>query len=173
MTVNSRTLLTVSAAATRAIGTRLGGLVRPGDVVVLTGDLGAGKTVVVQGVAESLRVSGAVTSPTFNILVVHRGDPVDLAHFDLYRLERVWELEDIDFWGVLESGCVSCIEWGDRFPEALPDDVLALSLRITGDESRTVAVTASGTRSEALASAWLDACAGVDGVTVVQGGDTP
>jgi tRNA threonylcarbamoyladenosine biosynthesis protein TsaE len=165
------TLGSVSAVATRAIGTALGAAARPGDVVALSGDLGAGKTVIVQGAAEALGVRGAVTSPTFNILVVHRGPAADLAHFDLYRLEHAEQLEDIDFWGVLESGCVSLIEWGDRFPEALPPDVLTVTLQITGDEARTISLAPSGARSAELAGAVLEACAGLEGVTVRRGGD--
>lgn len=154
-----------SAAATRAMGAALGRLVRHGDVIVLTGDLGAGKTVVTQGLADALGVSGRVTSPTFNILVVHRGEP-DLAHFDLYRLEHAWQLEDIDFWGVVEGDAVSVIEWGDRFPESLPPDVLTVTLAISGDESRHIVVSSSGPRSAEVARAWSAACRGLDGVTV-------
>ncbi|MBE0417051.1 MAG: tRNA (adenosine(37)-N6)-threonylcarbamoyltransferase complex ATPase subunit type 1 TsaE [Coriobacteriia bacterium] len=147
------------------MGVALGRAVRPGDVVVLTGDLGAGKTVIAQGVASALGVSGHVTSPTFNILMVHRGH-VDLAHFDLYRLEHAEQLEDIDFWGVIEGEAVSLIEWGDRFPQALPADVLTVTLVITGDEYRRIDVSAPGARSSELASEWCAACAAIDGVTV-------
>ena len=161
-------MATASADGTRATGVALGGRVRPGDVIVLTGDLGAGKTVITQGVASSLGVAGHVTSPTFNILVVHRGT-IDLAHFDLYRLEHEWQLEDIDFWGLVESDAVSVIEWGDRFPAALPADVLTVTLAITGDESRRITVSASGERSQALRSDWLEECANLGGVTVTAG----
>lgn len=163
---------TDGAEATRQVGVALGGVVRAGDVVALTGDLGAGKTVLTQGLASALGVDGHVTSPTFNILVVHSATPADLAHFDLYRLEHEWQLEDIDFWGVLESGAISVIEWGDRFPEALPDDVLTVALGITGDESRRIAVGASGLRSSTVAESWREACAGRKGV-VVSGGELP
>ncbi|MBW6467910.1 MAG: tRNA (adenosine(37)-N6)-threonylcarbamoyltransferase complex ATPase subunit type 1 TsaE [Coriobacteriia bacterium] len=171
MSALSFVMETDSAAATRRAGAALGAAVHAGDVVILTGDLGAGKTVIAQGVASALGVSGHVTSPTFNILVVHRGS-VGLAHFDLYRLERAEQLEDIDFWGVVEGDVVSLIEWGDRFPEALPADVLTLTLEITGDESRRIAVSASGERSGALAGSWRSACAGLDGVAV-PGGRAP
>lgn len=163
-------MTTASAGGTRAIGAALGRLVRPGDVIVLTGDLGAGKTVITQGLASSLGVAGHVTSPTFNILVVHRGE-IDLAHFDLYRLEHECQLEDIDFWGVVESDAVSVIEWGDRFPGALPDEVLTVVITITGDESRHMAISASGPRSTALAREWAAACAHLDGVSAASGGE--
>jgi tRNA threonylcarbamoyladenosine biosynthesis protein TsaE len=163
-------MATASADGTRATGAALGGLVRPGDVIALTGDLGAGKTVITQGLASSLGVAGHVTSPTFNILVVHRGE-IDLAHFDLYRLEHEWQLEDIDFWGVLESDAVSVIEWGDRFPGALPEDVLTAVITITGDESRHLSLRASGPRSAALAREWAAACAHLEGVSPASGGE--
>lgn len=158
-------LETSSAEATRAVGSVLGRLVRPGDVIALAGDLGAGKTVLTQGMASSLGVSGRVTSPTFNVLVVHRGE-IDLAHFDLYRLEQAEQLEDIDFWGVVESDAVSVIEWGDRFPDFLPADVLTVTLTITGDEARRIDAAPSGPRSTGLARAWSPACAEIRGVTI-------
>ncbi len=155
---------TVSAEATRAAGKALAGVVREGDVIVLTGDLGAGKTVIAKGLADGLGIVAPVTSPTFNILLVHQGTKT-LAHFDLYRLEKAVQLEDIDFWGTIESDTVSVIEWGDRFPEALPQDVLTVRLVITDDESRHIEVSASGPRSAQLAEEWLDALAGLEGVT--------
>lgn len=152
-----RRLRTSGAALTVSFGRRLAPLLAPGDVVVLAGDLGAGKTCLVKGVAEGLGVAEPVTSPTFNILLVHRGRLV-LNHLDLYRLDREAQLDDIDFWGVLESGGVSFVEWGDRFPGALPGDLLAIEFHILGDEERELELCASGARSMALASAWSRAC---------------
>lgn len=146
-----------SAAHTVSLGRRLAPLLLPGDVISLTGDLGAGKTCLVKGVAEGLGVAGRVTSPTFNILLAHPGR-LTLNHFDLYRLEREAQLDDIDFWGTLESGGVSFIEWGDRFPHALPADRLDVSLRIDGDEERSLTVEPTGPRSRSLAERWTAAC---------------
>lgn len=161
-------MVTSSALETRDAGAALGRLVQPGDVIALTGDLGAGKTVLAQGLASALGVSGPVTSPTFNILVMHRG-AVDLAHFDLYRLEHESQLEDIGFWEVVEGEPVSVIEWGDRFPGSLPEDVLTVMLTITGDDTRRVAVSCSGARSEALAREWRLLC-GISGHAATPGG---
>lgn len=147
---------TASGQETAHAGRLLARLLQPGDVVTLTGDLGAGKTCLVKGVAAGLGVIEPVTSPTFNILVVHCGT-LDLYHFDLYRLERAAELEDIDFWGTLEAGGVSFIEWGERYPEALPDDHLAVAIEIDDDESRTFTLAPTGPRSSALAAAWAGA----------------
>lgn len=146
-----------SPARTVSFGRRLAPLLAAGDVAVLTGDLGAGKTCLVKGVAEGLGIEGRVTSPTFNILLAHAGR-LTLNHFDLYRLEREEQLEDIDFWGTLESGGVSFIEWGDRFPGALPADRLDVSLRIDGDEERSLVAEPTGPRSAELAERWGAVC---------------
>ena len=150
---------TGTLAATRLAGAALADLLEPGDVVSLCGDLGAGKTSFAQGVAWGLGVDGPVVSPTFTILVVHEGR-MTLYHFDLYRLEDAGQLEDVDFFGTLESGGVTLIEWGDRFPEALPTDRLEVEITIEGPEARRFRVTGTGPRGGALATAWLAAVAG-------------
>ena len=154
------TLHTSNERETEVIGMRLARVLKPGDVVSLSGDLGAGKTHFVKGVAEELGVPEPVTSPTFNILLVHPGR-LTLFHFDLYRLERVGQLEDIDFWGTLEADGVSFIEWGDRFPGALPDDRLEVGIHREDVERRRFDVTAYGERSTRLAADWAAACGDV------------
>lgn len=149
-------LRTSSEEETSAAGRLLAPLLAPNDVVALTGDLGAGKTALVKGVAAGLGVTEPVVSPTFNILLVHEGR-LTLYHFDLYRLEDASQLEDVDFYGMLEAGGTSLIEWGERFPSALPADHLAVVLRIRGDYEREIALVPGGPRSTALARAWLDA----------------
>jgi len=155
---DARTFKTSGAAQTMRAGALLAGLVAPGDVVLLSGDLGAGKTQLTKGVAMGLGVEEPVTSPTFNILLVHEGR-IPLYHFDLYRLDKATELQEIDYDATLEADGVSVVEWGDRFAEARPRAGLAVAIRITGDEERQVEVVALGERGEALASAWLDALA--------------
>ncbi len=150
---------TLSAEETRRAGRLLGEVTEAGDVVVLTGDLGAGKTVLAKGVAEGLGITDPITSPTFNILLLHRGR-IDLAHFDLYRLETAAQLEDIDLWGVLEGGVVALIEWGDRFADELPPDRLTVSLAIVDDEARVISLEPSGPRSVALAASLFTAWEG-------------
>jgi tRNA threonylcarbamoyladenosine biosynthesis protein TsaE len=147
---------TESASATAAAGRSLASVLVGGDVVALEGDLGAGKTTLARGVAEALGVAGAVTSPTFNILMVHPGEPT-LYHFDLYRLDAEDQLEDIAFWEMLEAGGVSLIEWGDRFPDALPSDVLHVEIAIGAEGRREFRLSATGTRSARIASAWMAA----------------
>lgn len=100
------------------------------DCVVLSGDLGAGKTQFAKGFAAGLGVDDEITSPTFNILFEYVGDELPLLHFDLYRLDEEDELTDIDFFGLLESGAVCLIEWGDKFPAAMPDERSTFRLRL-------------------------------------------
>jgi len=142
-------LHTESAEATGRLGEALGTLAAPGDVLLLSGDLGAGKTQLVKGLAVGLGVTEPVTSPTFNILLVHEGR-LPLYHIDLYRLDSAVQLEDIDYFGTLESGGVTAVEWGDRFAEAAPPDRVAIGLHIVGDRERRVEMEGVGERSRTL-----------------------
>ena len=150
---------TSSERETVELGRRLAALLEPDDVVSLTGDLGAGKTALVKGVAEGLGVAEPVVSPTFNILLVHPAR-IPLLHFDLYRLDDEAQLEDIAFYETIESGGASFIEWGERFPHALPPDHLAVAMEITGDESRRLTLVPGGPRAEKLADGWVRASGG-------------
>lgn len=158
-------LRTANEQATFDAGRALAGMLLPDDVVSLSGDLGAGKTVLVRGVADGMGVVGPVTSPTFNILLLHPGR-LTLYHFDLYRLEREGQLEDVDFYGTLEAGGVSFVEWGERFPDALPPDHLAVSLRIAENDTRALELLPTGPRSRTLAEDWAGACRGLRGCEV-------
>lgn len=154
----SSTITTESDTATRAAGQALAPLVAPGDVIVLSGDLGAGKTQLTKGLAAGLGVAEPVTSPTFNILLVHEGR-IPLYHLDLYRLEHAYELEDLDYFATLEGDGVAVVEWGDRFAEAAPAQGLAVSILIEGDNERRIVVDSIGLRGEELASAWSETLA--------------
>ncbi len=136
MPVRTIAITTDSDAATQAVGRALAALVAAGDVVVLSGDLGAGKTQLTKGLAAGLGVVEPVTSPTFNLLLVHVGR-IPLYHFDLYRLEFAEQLDDLDYWGTLEADGVSVVEWGDRFAEAVPEECLVVRMLITGDDERS------------------------------------
>lgn len=158
---NAYLLRSDSADATKALGCKLAPCLEAGDVVLLFGDLGAGKTQFVQGVARGLGIHDDVTSPTFNILLEYRGT-LPLYHFDLYRLdpESPDQLEDIDFFGVVEGDGASFIEWGDRFPNDMPEDRMEVSLTVGDDQVRTLRVRATGARSAQLADAWRQAVEG-------------
>jgi tRNA threonylcarbamoyladenosine biosynthesis protein TsaE len=118
-----------TAEAMRELGRRLAELLRPGDLVVLSGDLGAGKTTLTQGLGAGLGVRGDVTSPTFVIARVHPstvGGPA-LVHVDAYRLESLAEVDDLDLDAALEES-VTVVEWGAGLVEALAEDRLELTL---------------------------------------------
>lgn len=168
-TAASYRILTDGEPATEAVGAALSPLLAPDDVLLLSGDLGAGKTHLSKGVAAGLGIADPVTSPTFNILLVHRGGRLVLYHLDLYRLEHAEELDEIGYWEALESGGVSLVEWGDRFPEAAPVQYVAVELHITGDDDRTLAVSGVGVRGGVLAAAWAAASLGLPGVRVEGG----
>src|SRR2546421_3905312 len=109
---NGVQLSTQTADQTRAVGEAVGGLLEPGDVVSLTGDLGAGKTTFVQGAAPPLGVRDPVVSPTFTLVRQYRGD-VPVYHLDMYRLDRVQDVLDLGFEEMIEGDSVVFVEWGD------------------------------------------------------------
>ncbi len=133
---------------TRAAGAELAGLLRPGDLVILAGGLGAGKTTLTQGLGEGLGVRGPITSPTFVIARVHPslvGGPA-LVHVDAYRLGSAVELDDLDLDASLADS-VTVVEWGHGLVEHLTEDRLEVTL--TADpltEERTVVVVGVGAR---------------------------
>ncbi len=136
---------------TMAIGSAVAPLLEAGDVILLCGGLGAGKTRFAKGVAEGMGVSDEVASPTFNILRVHETPTtVPLAHWDLYRLDDPGQLDDVDYFGVLESGCISLVEWGDKFAEAIPDECVRLDMSIGEGDARTLRFEGIGARGAAL-----------------------
>lgn len=120
---------------TIAFGARLGALLQPGDVLVLTGDLGAGKTQLTKGIATALGVTDDVTSPTFNILMVYEGGRMPLYHFDLYRLDDPDQLEDIGLYELLEADGACVIEWGEQFADEIGPDRLDVVLTRLDDET--------------------------------------
>jgi len=160
-----RVVATTSQAATQVVGGALAELALPGDVLLLSGDLGAGKTQLTKGLASGLGVVEPVTSPTFNILLVHQGR-IPLFHFDLYRLSSADQLEDLDYWGTLEADGIAVVEWGDRFAEAAPPECVSVAIQLVSDEERQLEIVGQGARGEQLAQAWVSACAGLLGVSV-------
>lgn len=134
------------SAATEALGRAVGRVAADGDVICLTGDLGAGKTLFTKGVAEALGVPAEeVTSPTFAIMNVYEGTEMEVRHFDLYRLNRAEELDDIGFAEYAGGDGVTLIEWAELFAEELPEEYLQLLITKEGDGRRAV-LTAMGVR---------------------------
>jgi tRNA threonylcarbamoyladenosine biosynthesis protein TsaE len=181
----SMTVTCKSAYETRAFAEYLGTFLAANDVLLLSGDLGAGKTEFAKGVASAFGITEAVNSPTFNLLLVHeikperaeqagwvgqlepaerseqamqldsaelpanrlRKSPHSLYHFDLYRLDSADQLDDLDYFGLLEDGALSVVEWGDRFSDALPNDYLLITITSQVDEQRTIRIDSIGPRS--------------------------
>lgn len=143
---------TRSEAETEAFGALLAGLLSPGDVVLLRGDLGAGKTTLVRGACRSLGIVEPVTSPTFTIGHLYHGTSV-VAHLDLYRFNGLSNAE----WGDLEpyfDGTIAFVEWPEAGQQALPPAAISLLLEHVGpDERRISADAARGTLLEEIARA--------------------
>ncbi len=135
----------VTEADTLAFGGRLGALLRAGDLVILSGSLGAGKTVLTKGIAAGMGVVGIVMSPTFVIARVHRprGSGAPLVHVDAYRLAGALELDDLDLDTDLTSSVV-VIEWGEGVAEQLAEDHLLIRLTRHPDDSRTAELVPVG-----------------------------
>lgn len=157
---------TYGPAATAALGELLGGLLQEGDVLVLSGDLGAGKTCLTGGVARGLGDFSRVTSPTFTIMCVHDAGRIPLYHFDLYRLDDPAQLDDVGIFDLLEADGACLIEWGDLFADELGEDRLDVALRrdeVAGDPGceppRLLELAAHGARAQELASAFDEAVA--------------
>ncbi|HEX9774018.1 MAG TPA: tRNA (adenosine(37)-N6)-threonylcarbamoyltransferase complex ATPase subunit type 1 TsaE [Actinomycetota bacterium] len=140
---------------TRAIARAFASILRPGDVVLLSGDLGAGKTCFVQGAAEAFGVEEPVTSPTFVIVRTYRGS-VRVVHADVYRLTSMGELIDLGFEDLFDPGAVTFVEWGDAVAEELPPDRFEVAM--SGVDARTVDVRALGSAAarspEAALARW-------------------
>jgi tRNA threonylcarbamoyladenosine biosynthesis protein TsaE len=136
-----------TADDTRAIGEALAPFVRPRDAVVLTGELGAGKTTFVQGLARGLDVEERVASPTFTLVREYTGR-LPVAHVDVYRLERMQEVVDLAIDEVADGRAVVVVEWGDAIEELLPPDRLRVELTTDdpsgADETRKIAVRGYG-----------------------------
>ena len=132
------------AADTRALGVRLGELARPGDLIVLTGPLGAGKTVLVQGIGAGLGAPGPINSPTFVISRVHRGGRLTLVHVDAYRLGSMSEVDDLDLDADVADS-ITAVEWGGGLVEQLSDQRLDIELqRGIDNDLRTAVLTPTG-----------------------------
>jgi tRNA threonylcarbamoyladenosine biosynthesis protein TsaE len=157
--VTDLALLTRSPSETRGVGRALAALVRPGDVLVVAGDLGAGKTTFVQGLAEGLGVPDGIVSPTFTLAREYEGR-VRLVHVDLYRLDRAQELLDLGLEDLADDA-VLAVEWGDVAVAYLAPEHLEVRLAPGPDadalEHRTLALAPRGrswvARHDALAAA--------------------
>lgn len=141
-----------SLSETQAFGRRLAEFLQPGDVVSLIGNLGAGKTHLVQAIADGMGVDNDfVHSPTFVLIQEYQGR-IPICHIDAYRLRDIDEFLELGADELLGGDGVCLIEWADRVDEVLPRDRLTIEIHSTGPESRRLTVSSSGRRSEAVVS---------------------
>jgi tRNA threonylcarbamoyladenosine biosynthesis protein TsaE len=148
---------TRSSGATRELAAAIGALLGAGDVLVLAGDLGAGKTTFTQGLAASLGVTAPVTSPTFTLVHEYAGR-IPIVHIDVYRLEHLQEVHDLGFDELVGGDAVAVVEWGDILGPLLPPDRLQLTFEYADDENtRLVSLAPHGVswagRADSLAGA--------------------
>jgi tRNA threonylcarbamoyladenosine biosynthesis protein TsaE len=137
---------THSVAETKALAAALAELARPGDLILLAGDLGAGKTAFAQGFGAALGIDERITSPTFTLHSRYQGR-LQLDHLDVYRLDQLAEVLDIGLPEMLDEGGVILVEWGDAITPALPADYLEIRLAFgEGDDDRLVTLSAVGPR---------------------------
>ncbi|HWL08760.1 MAG TPA: tRNA (adenosine(37)-N6)-threonylcarbamoyltransferase complex ATPase subunit type 1 TsaE [Planctomicrobium sp.] len=146
------TLQSDSLDETRRIGRALADCLDVGDVVALDGDLGAGKTHLVQAIADGLQVTDDVHSPTF-VLIQEYDGRIPVCHIDAYRLNDIDEFLELGADELVGGDCVSLIEWANRVEEVLPRDRLTIRIGVCGETSRTLAVSSSGSRSLAVVTA--------------------
>jgi tRNA threonylcarbamoyladenosine biosynthesis protein TsaE len=139
---------TRTAEDTVALGDALGPLLRVHDVLALSGDLGAGKTTLVRGIAHGLGAQEHVASPTFTLVREYVSGRIPVAHVDVYRLDRVQDVVDLGLDELEDGRCVLIVEWGDAIEELLPDDLLQIQMTVNDvpgeDETRTIAIRPRG-----------------------------
>ena len=125
-------MITTSAKETRATS------LRPGDVLLLFGDMGAGKSELTRGIASGLGIDGPVSSPSFTILQVYEDGRVPLYHFDWYRMESVEELYELGMEEYLGGDGIAVVEWPTRCPEAVPESYLEITFTPLGEDTREI-----------------------------------
>ncbi len=158
-------MITRSADETRAVGTRVAGLLRPGDLVIVGGNLGSGKTVFVQGLARGLDVEGPVTSPTFTLVHEYAGR-IPLLHVDVYRLDRLREVTELALDERSDGAAVTVVEWGDVVEMVLSEDRLEVRIEQPASseapDERLVSLAPSGPSWHARSTALTEALFGLE-----------
>lgn len=136
----------INSDETIKLGEKIGRLLKPGDVVLLLGDLSAGKTTITKGIGKTLGVNKIINSPTFTIVKEYKGSKCDLFHLDLYRLDGL--NEDFDLEEYMDRGGVCVIEWPFQVKEILPSEYLLIELKITSENERIINVSGIGKYQE-------------------------
>jgi tRNA threonylcarbamoyladenosine biosynthesis protein TsaE len=147
---------TSTVTDTQALAEALAGLARPGDLLLLSGDLGAGKTAFAQGFGRGLGIDEPITSPTFTLAREYQGR-LRLHHLDVYRMESMAEVFDVDLPDLLDDQAVVLIEWGEAIVASVPADYLEIALRLgEGDDDRVIELRAVGPSWSARTAAIAD-----------------
>jgi tRNA threonylcarbamoyladenosine biosynthesis protein TsaE len=138
-----RQFTTHSAEETTELGRQLAGELKPGSVVLLRGELGAGKTTLAKGIAEGFAAAeaAAVTSPTFTLIHEYRGPEVTLYHIDLYRIDTQRELDTLALDDLMEPNTILLIEWGEKFERFAKERDAEIALEHQGGDERSIAFT--------------------------------
>jgi len=154
--MNDCTFLSHSPVETQNLGNVLGRIVQPGTVISLVGDLGAGKTTLTAAIARGLGIDPEkVSSPTFMLIQEYAGR-IPLYHFDTYRLKDLHEFEDLGVEEYFYGEGVCLVEWGDRFREVMPVDLLRIEISIQGESERRFDFSANGSISQLLVKQLLE-----------------
>ncbi|MBP7737872.1 MAG: tRNA (adenosine(37)-N6)-threonylcarbamoyltransferase complex ATPase subunit type 1 TsaE [Spirochaetes bacterium] len=138
-----RTVISHSMEETLALAEQLGKEAARGAVFALVGDLGAGKTIIAKGIARGIGITDEITSPTFTLMEAYEG-PLPLYHFDLYRISREEELDQLFFEEYWEDDGISVIEWADRAPGRLPEARITLRIEYLDETSRSIIIEYPG-----------------------------
>ena len=136
------TITTKSTAETRALGEKIAARLQPGDVLLLEGGLGAGKSELTRGIARGLGVTETVTSPSFTILNVYESGRCPLYHFDWYRLESAEELYELGMDEYIGGDGIAVVEWPGQCPEAVPEGAMRIRLEAVGENERKIEIGA-------------------------------
>jgi len=141
--MDARELTTHSAEETVAFGRTLAELLSPPKIVLLRGDLGAGKTTLVKGIAEGFQAASEedVTSPTFTLVHEYRGPRANLYHIDLYRIDTPRQLETLGLDDLVSPNSILLIEWGEKFPRFVHERDVEIALESVGENSRHIRIT--------------------------------
>ena len=141
-------IITNSSEETTNLGFKIGEFLKPGDVVLLVGDLSGGKTTLTKGIGKALGVTRVINSPTFTIVKTYKGSKYNLYHLDLYRLDGL--NNDFDLEEYIETDAVCVIEWPHQVDELLPKDYLNIDIKLTGETTREITLTGVGKRYEEI-----------------------
>ncbi len=135
-----KTYKTNSAAETIALGEKIGGLLKGGDLIAYSGDLGAGKTTITRGISAGMGLGDEVTSPTFALVNEYRGANLSLIHFDMYRVNSSADLETTGFFDYSDDDTVLAVEWSENIAEEIPDNAIRIDIQRVDDDTRIITI---------------------------------